>query len=50
MGSHEMVEYMVGLLEELGWVPECGSDIESDEPVSCYDPNRQGVTMFSHSK
>jgi hypothetical protein len=53
MGRHETVECMVGLMEELGWVPGRqidNSDSEGDEPLSQFAPSRNGVTMLSHSK
>ena len=37
MGRHETVECMVGLMEELGWVPGRqidNSDSKGDEPLS----------------
>lgn len=48
MDRHETVECMVGLMEELGWVPE--RNIKGDKQPSQFAPGRKGITMVSHSK
>jgi len=47
MGRHETVKCMVGLIEELGWVPE--RNTEGDKQPSQFAPGKKGVTMVSHS-
>lgn len=55
MDRHETVGCLIGLMEEIGWVPRQnldGLDTDIEEKVSIPESGRlkRGITMISHSK
>lgn len=53
MGRHETVNCLVGLMKEIGWVPEQSSDTETEEEFKVPTAelrSKRGVTVISHSK